>query len=592
MSAQREDDSEVPLAGTKKKTMLATLLLAKEQSVQDSSLSEVLWGRVSPKTCQAQIYTYASRLRNHLDGGAAISRQGSGYRLTLGGAWFDLAEFERLSRAGASALRAERYDEARGLLHSALALWPGEALTGVTEPFAQVERPRLAEARLEVLEDRIDADLLTDALGGLLPELLALVRAHPLRERLRAQYMTALYRSNQQAAAFDTYQEGMALLRSELGVSPGPLLRDTHRAILDERSGVARLQPSRRRAGGPLTARGGQPRVAGRVADFVGRHEQLAAFATSRPGRGQRPVVVVNGMPGVGKTAFAREAATLYREEYPDGQVVVDLRGGSRNPMEPAEALGALLNGLGVRADDLADDPLARLEQYHRVLADQRVLVLLDDAAEGELVRALAPRTPHAALLVTSGRLLRVPGGQQTITLQPMGTGEALDLFTRIAGVERVRAEPGAAWRLVEACGGLPLAVRAAAGWAVARPGQPLSALAFRLDDERYALHVLLEGEADIRARVLRALRALDPADREALCALADGAADREFAPAVAGGLLDVDRPSVERVIRKLVDWHLLREVGATPLGEPLHQVHRLVRLAVSGQADRVACLA
>jgi DNA-binding SARP family transcriptional activator len=227
-------DLEIPLNGTKQRTMLAALLLAGERVLPDYQLGAALWGKNPPGTYQAQIYTYASRLRQHLGDHAEIIRKGSGYmlRITLGR--FDYSIFGMLSRSGQAALRARKYTGAADTLRAALDLWRGPTLTDVTEHLGETERPSIAEAYMETLESRISADLALGRHDQLTSELVGLVRAHPLRERLRAQLMVALHASDRQAEAFAVFHEGRQQLETELGVDPGAALRRTYQAILTD----------------------------------------------------------------------------------------------------------------------------------------------------------------------------------------------------------------------------------------------------------------------------------------------------------------------------------------------------------------------
>ncbi|AHH99268.1 hypothetical protein GCM10010174_50280 [Kutzneria viridogrisea] len=223
---------ELPVDGSKPRTVLAALLLSGQRLVSDSQLSDLLWGQDPPATSHAQICTYVSRLRKALGRGAVIERRSPGYVLHIGQGNLDLARFESDAELGRSALALGRYEQASRKLRSALDRWHGPALAGVSERLVSSAAPGLEEARISVLERRIEADL---ALGGhaeLLPELAGLVAEHPLRDRLRAQLMTALYRSDRQADALALFDEGRRTLADEFGVHPGELLRRVHHAIL------------------------------------------------------------------------------------------------------------------------------------------------------------------------------------------------------------------------------------------------------------------------------------------------------------------------------------------------------------------------
>jgi len=216
--------------GAKLRTVLAALLLAGPRAVSVDQLTEYLWGEAPPATHPAQIHTYVSRLRKSL--GAVIERRPPGYRLLLSGAGLDLAEFHRLTSRAQAALAAGRTAEAAAGLGAALARWHGPALSGVTEHLAAVEASRLEEVRVAVHEQRIGLDLELGRHRGVLPELIGLVRRHPLREGFRAQLMTAFYRCGRQAEALAVYDEGRRLLADELGIDPGTAMRGVRQAIL------------------------------------------------------------------------------------------------------------------------------------------------------------------------------------------------------------------------------------------------------------------------------------------------------------------------------------------------------------------------
>lgn len=245
------DNTEVPLNGAKQRTVLAALLLADGRALSDYQLGEVLWGKTPPETYQAQIYTYASRLRQRLKKSAQVIRKGSGYSMRLKAAWFDYREFQSMSRAGHTALRAGQYEHASDLLRGAVDLWRGPTLTGVTDYLIEIEGPRIEEARMETLEAGIAADLALGRHRRLIAELVGLVSVHPLRERLRAQLMLALYESDRQADAFAVFYEGRHQLKEELGVDPGPALRKTYQAILTGEVTEALSEPGTPGTAGP-----------------------------------------------------------------------------------------------------------------------------------------------------------------------------------------------------------------------------------------------------------------------------------------------------------------------------------------------------
>ncbi|MFI8460181.1 BTAD domain-containing putative transcriptional regulator [Kitasatospora sp. NPDC085464] len=272
--------AEVGLDGAKQRTVLAALLLARGRVVTDARLSTLLWDWNPPATMSAQIYTYISRLRKRLGPRVRLSRQGPGYQLDIGDTRFDLVEFERLTRQARSALAASRFDAAARDFESALALWQGPALGNVTEALAQLEVPGLEEARTAALEGRVEADLALGRHQRLVPELTSLVTELPLRERLRAQLMTALYRSGRRADALAAYQQGRRILAHEIGVDPGPELTAVHQAVLTD-SPELLTGP-----GGPQPPGARPARTAG-PEHVRGRENLLALVHSTLPVRGE-----------------------------------------------------------------------------------------------------------------------------------------------------------------------------------------------------------------------------------------------------------------------------------------------------------------
>ncbi|MEU2654746.1 BTAD domain-containing putative transcriptional regulator [Streptomyces sp. NPDC007325] len=226
------DGHRVALTGTKTHTLLAALLLARGQVVPDARLSRLLWGADPPATMSGQIYTYVSRLRKLLGPEVTLERRAPGYALGTGDGRVDVLEYERLDRLGRQALQEHRHAEAATLLRDALGLWRGPVLVNVTEFLAEEEVPHWEEERATTLENRMEAELALGRHEGVVAELTRLVADFPLRERMRAQLMTALYRCGRQAEALQVFDEGRAVLAEELGVDPGHGLRAAHQALL------------------------------------------------------------------------------------------------------------------------------------------------------------------------------------------------------------------------------------------------------------------------------------------------------------------------------------------------------------------------
>ncbi|MGV9271187.1 AfsR/SARP family transcriptional regulator [Kitasatospora sp. NPDC003701] len=234
--------AEETLGGTKQRTMLAALVLAKGRLLSDAQMSRLLWDCDPPNTAGAQIHTYASRLRKHLGPGVPIARVQSGYRIDMSQVHCDHVEFDELARAGRVALDGGQWARASELLGRALDLWDGDALADGTKWLAAIEGPVWEERRRAAHESRIEADLALGRHRELIAELSGLVAAFPFQERLRAQLMVALSRSARQAEAVSLFNDGRRLLVEELGIDPSPVLTNTYQEIL---RGTTAQEPDR-----------------------------------------------------------------------------------------------------------------------------------------------------------------------------------------------------------------------------------------------------------------------------------------------------------------------------------------------------------
>jgi DNA-binding SARP family transcriptional activator/tetratricopeptide (TPR) repeat protein len=330
--------------------------------------------------------------------------------------------------------------------------------------------------------------------------------------------------------------------------------------------------------------------------DFTGRPGECGRLATLLvPAEGATavPVVMLSGPPGVGKTCLAVHVAHTVRRHFPDGQLYIPLAGASTSPRTSGEVLGELLRTLGVAAGCIPGQADARSAMLRSYLADHRVLLLADDAGSAAQVRMLIPGTAGCAVIVTSrDRLTGLTAAHLHLeSLQPF---EALQMLGRIAGEQRVAADPAAAAELVAACGHLPLAVRIAAARLAARPAWPVATLAGMMSDQRQRLDHLTAGDLEVRATVELSYHALPPRARAAFRRLAlAGPAD--VAGWVVAVLLGSDQAA--DVVDLMVDKSMLGvgEVDAT--GQPRYRLHDLLRdyagdqLSAEPQHERAAAL-
>ncbi|MEU6707140.1 AfsR/SARP family transcriptional regulator [Streptomyces wuyuanensis] len=607
----------VRLGGPKPRTVLAALLLARGRVVGDTRLTTLLWDDRPPATCPAQLHTYASRVRHLLGPGIEVERRRPGYliRLPERGVRVDLLEFQKRAARGTEALAAGDPATAAGELRRALAIWRGAALGGVCDPLADAERDRLEEERLVTLERRIDADLELGRHSALIPELIALIAADPLREGLRGQLMTALYRSGRQADALAAYRAARATLADELGLEPSAELRRLHQALLTghpsllprlsrdaaPESSAPAVAPAVRSPAAPVPRTVPSPAPAaptpGRAerhlapaelppapADFTGRDQEVLRLGTAltgrRPRRPDQAVHVVTGMPGIGKTAVVLQTAHRVRRSYPDGQIHLDLGGSGPEPLEPADALGELLRLVGVPAPLVPAALDERVRAWRTRTADRRLLLVLDDAADERRLRPLLPVTDGCAVLITSRSGLYALEGVSRTVLAPLSPPESRSLFEKLAGRSRTGAEPASAAAVVDACGGLPLALRIAGSKVAARPQWTLSRHADRFTDPDRTLAELAFSDLSLRDRLTDAYRRLEPAARRAL-RFHSALGPNPVPAATAARALGTGTEEAEELLADLAAAHWADVAGRH--GEPAYRLHPLVRLFARG---------
>jgi DNA-binding SARP family transcriptional activator len=510
----------IPVQPGKQRAVLATLLLHAGQVVPVDGLAEALWGSAPPPSAPVTVRNYVRRLRAALgDSASRISTHRCGYQLSLDRDELDVNRFEALLTAARAAAREGSWDVAAAQAGTALSLWRGEPLADVeSEVLALREVPRLAEIRLMALETRIDADLHLGRHADVIAELRHLAGAHPLRERLHAQLMRALYRDGRQAEAFAAYARARQVLVDELGTEPGPELKELQQRMLaaDPVLAVASPLPAPAPAPAPgamVSAAAGVPRqLPAAIPLFVGRSDELAALdrlLDQSPGGTPGTVLIsaIGGTAGVGKTALAVHWAHRVAARFPDGQLYLNLRGYDPGPPIPAaDVLAGFLRALGVPGQDIPTEEVERAARYRSLLAGKRMLIVLDNARDEQQVRPLLPGTPGCVVVVTSRCQLNglaIAEGACPVTLDVLSEAEARDLLGRRLGASRVAAEPGAVAELTGLCARLPLALSVTGSRAATHPDRKIATMAAELRDARDRLDGLATGD---RATSVRAV--------------------------------------------------------------------------------------
>ena len=490
-------DTELDLGSPQQRAVLAVLLLAEGRQVSLGALVDALWGQEPPKAAVGTVRTYVSRLRHCLatsgPGGVheMIESAGDGYALPLRSAVLDLNVFLSRTREAQAARNAGEAGQATVLLRDSLGLWQGVPLAGLPGEYAESQRVRLAELQLAAIEERLALDVELGGHVAAATELQILLADHPMRERLTELLMLALYRSGRQADALAVFDTTRRLLSEELGIDPGPALRQMHQRILQTDESLISTDESRISM---ADCEGGGPAAPSPVTVLVGRDhdiEEVSALLTTQ----DRRMVVLTGAGGIGKTRLALAVLERSRPHWRDGTAFVDLSAVT-DPWRVPDAIASAL-GLVVHGQERTLDTLSRR------LAERHILIVLDNFEQvlgaAPMLAELAERAPRLHMLVTSRVVLRVRGGQEW-RVNPLGVVPAGGTPAQLAEapavrlfVERVRdVQPGFkltsgnAAAVAELCGrldGLPLALElAAASMRLLTPEQMLKRLYERLD--------------------------------------------------------------------------------------------------------------
>jgi DNA-binding SARP family transcriptional activator/DNA-binding XRE family transcriptional regulator len=567
--------TELRVGAAGQRGLLGLLGLHPHTGLSRAMIVEALWGDRPPHSAAGIIHSHVSRLRSLLDaehdgsgGSRFLVRDGAGYRLRVTEVDLDLQCFRLLVQRARKARMAAETGAACAAYERALVLWRGEPLADVP---ALQDHPAVIALREERATVTLEyADVASDSgwHGKSLPYLREQTARDPLDEGAHARLMIALAGSGRQAQALRVHEDIRYRLAEQLGVDPGAELREAHARVLRQEVAAAPdLSGSRR----PLF------QLPATLADFVGRaavSEKLATMIVPADQQHGVPLVVISGMPGVGKTALALHVAHHVREQFPDGQLWLELGGSSGRPRDPASALEQLTRALGI-AGVIPPDRAELAAHYRTRLAGRKVLVVADDAAAAAQVQPLLPGTRGCAVIVTSRSRLEDLAGAAFIPLDVMSDDAASGLLASIVGGERVAAEPAAAAQLARDCGNLPLALRVIGSKLAVRPSLPLSAMVNRLTTAHGRLRELEAGSLSVRGSIASSYEQLSEPARGAFRLLALlGPAD--FAEWVIGALLG--ESDAADVLAELVSMSLLAVTRVDNAGEPRYRLNDLLR--------------
>ncbi|HEX7308415.1 AfsR/SARP family transcriptional regulator [Lentzea sp.] len=469
-------DEEVDAGPRQRRAVLAALLLNNGVRLSNDQLVGMVWDDPRPSAVTA-LRTYVYKIRK------------------------TFPELDLRSKDGGYTLRAELVDDCRG-----------EPLEGLPGRYFEAQRVRLAELRLHSREEWLEREL--DVL-----ELQKHVASHPLRERPRALLMHALYRDGRQAEALDHFHQARALLNEELGLDPGPELREVHARILK----------------GDLHLPRRPEQLPPDVADFTGRADEIARALQVLPG-----TVGITGMHGSGKTALATRIGHLARHRFPDGQIFV--RG--------HDVAGELLRAVGV--ENPAGDKAA---QWREKARGRRFLVVVDDLQTAADVEDL--HVPGSAMIVTSVRRWNALPGVTWLKVAGLAAAEARALFDQVAGGARSSAEPELTTKVLARVSHLPNPVRVLAGKLSARPHWTVAMLLRQMERETVLGDAIPSDCRAVLAPMIKADDRLTEAERHLVDCFArrgDEVIDVCEAAEMTGGEIG----TIEMLLESLADVHLI----------------------------------
>ena len=597
------DSERLELGGPRQQIVVAALLLSANRVVTMDRLLDAIYGDDLPPTSRAQAQIAISSLRRlfaaHGHDGVITTRD-RGYVIRVERGQLDAQRFEELVAAARAARQEDNLDLAIARYRDALRLWRGPALDGLDSQLVQAAVSRLDELRITANEDRLELELEAGRHYELVGELTELAAEFPLRERLRGQLMLALYRCDRTAEALQVYRQARRTMIDELGIEPSDRLQRLEHAILgsdpvlDLPSATVPVEQVKREVPNLLPAD---------IADFTGRTEEIGRIDRHLmpAARGDipfaAPIVIVVGKGGIGKTSIAVHAAHGMASHFPGGQLYADLHGGSSHAIHPMQVLERFMRAMGLQGAQIPEGFDERAEVYRNLLADRKVLIVLDDVASESQVSPLLPATGTAGVIVTSRSRLAGLAGAIRIEVDVLDAGKSLDLLGHIAGAARVRAQAEAAEAVAEHCGHLPLALRIAGARLAAHPHWSIHQLVMRLADETRRLDELRHGDMGIRPSIQLSYESASQRARQLFRRLA--LLDMPiFSGWLCAPLMDLPLTDAEDLLDDLVSAQLVETTGGGSGVDSQYRFHDLIRVFArehlateEAAADRKAAL-
>lgn len=537
----------IAIGRRRERGLLGILALHAGALVTFDRLYDLLWDGEPPDSAAIQLRANASRIRSaiaaagHPDADGLIVAQGRGFLLRLDPANVDAHRFRRLVEEAEENPPADR---AR-LLGDALALWRGPILAGaVSDQLRDRLAPELDELRCLAIEAKAKAELAIGNPQRALTTTRSLSELHPHRESLVRLQMQGLVQAGRRAEAIDAYQRLKNRLAEDLGVDPDPETTELYSAVLRDEL--------------PAAGTDAPAQLPPKPSDFTGRDDELAWLLDTVE---QRGLIALAGAAGIGKTGLAAQLAHRLAVAYPDGQLYANLNGfGASPPLAPLDVLAGFLRSFGVTNDKVPTRVDEAAALFRSLVAQRRMLFLLDNAHSAEQVRPLLPGSAGCLVLVTSRDSLSglvALDGAQRLVLRPLSVGAAVELLGLIAGADRLAAEPEPAQELAQLCGLLPLALRIAGANLADVPHRTVAEqVGLMRANPLAALEVSGDEARGVRVAFDQSYGALDEPSRR-LFRLVSLTPGLDFSLETAAALAAAATDSADR-LRRLVDANLL----------------------------------
>jgi tetratricopeptide (TPR) repeat protein/DNA-binding SARP family transcriptional activator len=578
----------VPLGAAKQRGMLAVLLFHAGVPVRIDTIVEQLWDSPGPGDPRVHLYALASRIR------AVLNRVGlpdslvrvhsiGAYRLDVPPNLVDYHRFRRLVAEAREAGKHRHHDTSVALLTKAVGMWRDEPLADLRGWRSEHMRQRMKDALLDAHRLLADSQLQLGQHQAVLARLEPLMHTYDMDEALARSWIAALCAAGRDDEARTFFVAFRRRFRMEMQAEPVielPRAADRHRSA---RAGPAARRPPGR---GPRGVSKGPWQLPNDINDFTGHEELLAELdLLTSPDNAGTKVVVVDGMPGAGKTTLAVHWAHQRRYRFPDGQLYLNASAyGPVPPVQPDEALSRFLRALDVPVDRIPITAEQRWERLNRLLAGRRMVIVLDNVRDSNQARPLIPTSAGCVTLITSrNRLtgLTVRDGVRCVTVSALPDHESLTLLRQIVGAARADAEPEALEALVRLSGGLPLALRIIGEHVAERPRATIADLVHEL-----TAHLLdSDGEddenANLRTVFAWSYNALRP-DAARLFRILGMHPGSSASTEAAAAMLGTDPSHAEHVLNTLAKAHLVNHDTARR-----YRFHDLLRLYASQRAHR-----